>query len=157
MIAFATPDVQEHALGINVGDSQAQPFAQTKTAGVNEDEADAMIKRLDLRQNPAHLGSREDDGQFELRIGANQLQFVRPNALEGFFPEEFDGADGLGTGLAGDLFVGLEVNAVLADLLGGNQLRGFTVELAELTEAGVVGRFGARTDGQEFEIIGEGF
>ena len=116
-----------------------------------------MIERLDLRQNPAHLGSREDDGQFELGIGAHQFQFVRPNAFEGFFPEELEGADGLGAGLAGDLFVGLKMNAILANLLGGDQFGRFAIELAELADTGVIGFFGAWADGQEFEIVGEGF
>jgi hypothetical protein len=63
--------------------------------------------------------------------------------LEGFFPEELEGADGLGAGLAGDLFVGLEMNAVLADLLGADQLGRFAIELAELADTGVIGFFGA--------------
>ena len=54
-------------------------------------------------------------------------------------------------------FVGLEMDAVLAELLGGDQVGGFAVELAELAEAGVVGLFGAGADGQELQVIGEGF
>ena len=82
---------------------------------------------------------------------------MRPDTVEGFFPEQFDGADGLGAGLAGDLLVALEMDAILADVFGREQVGGFAVELTELADAGVVSRFGARADGQEFEIIGEGF
>ena len=60
-------------------------------------------------------------------------------------------------GLAGGLLDGLEMNAVLADLFRREQVGGAVVELAELAQAGIVGLFGARADGQECEIIGVGF
>ena len=81
---------------------------------------------------------------------------MRPGAAEGFFPEQFDGADGLRAGLAGDLLVGLEMDAILADLFGRKQLGGFGVMLTELADARVIGLFGAWTDGQELEVVGEG-
>jgi hypothetical protein len=155
LIALAPADVQEHALGIDVADLEIQTFPQAQAAGVDGDQADAMIQRGNAGQDAAHFGGREDNGQFELRIGANQFQFVGPDALEGFFPEQFDGADGLGAGLAGDLLVALEVDAVLANLLGTDQLGGFIVELTELADTGVVSLFGARADGQELQVIGE--
>jgi len=49
------------------------------------------------------------------------------------------------------------MNAVLADLFEGDQLGRTVVVLAELADTGVVGLFGAGADGQEFEVIGEGF
>ena len=63
-------------------------------------------------------------------IGANQFQLVWPGAMEGFFPEQFDGADGLRAGLAGDL------------LFGRKQLGGFGVILTELADARVISLFG---------------
>ena len=84
-----------------------------------------------------------------------------PNAnasppLEGFLPEQFDRADGLGGSLAGDLLVDLEMDAILADLFGRDQVGRAGVELAELAHTGVVSLFGAGADRQELEIIGEG-
>ncbi len=77
-----------------------------------------MIQCRNVGQDATHFGSREHDGQFELGIGANQFQFVRPDPFEGFFPEQFDGADGLSAGLAGDFLVRLEMDAILADVFG---------------------------------------
>jgi len=82
---------------------------------------------------------------------------VRPDAFEGFFPEQFDCADGLSAGLAGDFLVGLEMDAVLTNVLWREQVGGFVVELADLTDAGEVGLFGAGADRQELQVIGEGF
>jgi hypothetical protein len=116
-----------------------------------------MIQRGHQGQNPADLVGRENDRQLELWIGAGQFHFGRPRAAQGFFPEDFDGADGLGAGLAGYFFVLLEVDAVLAEVFGREQVRGLVVMLAELADTGVVSLFGARADGQQLQVIGEGF
>ena len=49
------------------------------------------------------------------------------------------------------------MDAVLAELLGGDQVGGLVEVLAELADTGLVGLFGAGADGQELQIIGEGF
>jgi len=49
------------------------------------------------------------------------------------------------------------MDAILADVFGAEQVGRFAVELTELAEAGVIGLFGARADGQELQVIGEGF
>lgn len=149
--------MQEHAPGVDISDLQTQAFAQTQAAGVDRRQTDAMIQRGQRQENFANFGGREDDREFELGIGADQFQFVRPLPFESFLPEEFDGADGLGAGLAGGLLDGFEMNAVLADLFWGEQVGGAIVKLADLAQAGVIGLFGAWADGQELEIIGEGF
>ena len=78
-----------------------------------------------------------------------------PLTLERFLPEEFEGANDLGAGLTGDFFDRLEVDAILAELFGGDQVGGFTIVLTELAEAGGVGLFRARRDRQEGEVGGE--
>ncbi len=156
LIAFAGADVQEHALGVNVGNLQAQTFAQTQATGVNETQADPVIQGGHAGQNTAHLGRREHDREFELRIGARQLEFMRPGTVERFFPEQFDRADRLRAGLAGDFLDALEVNAILADVLGLEQVGGAVVKLTELAETGIVSRLRAWADGQQLEIIGVG-
>jgi len=156
-IAFAGADMQEHPLGINVADRQAQSFAQTQAAGINGAQADAMIPRGHAREDGADFAGGKDDRQFELGIGADQFQFVRPGALQRFFPEQFDRANGLGAGLPGNFLFDLEMKAILADLLGREQIGGLVEELAELAHASVISLLGARADGLEFEIIGEGF
>jgi len=148
--------VQEHALGIDVADLQPKAFAQTQAAGVDGGQTDAVIQEGNTSQHAARLRGREDDGQFELSIGADEFHLGRPGTAEGFFPEEFDGAERLGGSLAGDLLDGLEMDEVLAELLGGDLVGGNVEMLAELADAGEVSLFSAGTDGQELQILGEG-
>lgn len=156
-IALAAADVQEHAFGVDVADLQAQGFTQAQSAGVDGDQADTVVEDLYSGQHATHLGSRKDNGQLELMIGAGQFQLVRPLPAQGFFPEDFEGADCLGAGLTADLLVLLQVNAVLAEIFGREEVGGLIVVFAELAHASVVGLFGAGTDGQQLEVIGKGF
>ena len=155
-IALASADVQEHALGIDVADFEAQAFAQAQAAGVNEQQADALIGRGHRGEHAADFRGGEHHRQFELGVGADQFQLVGPDAVEGFFPEKFEGADDLGAGLAGDPLVRLEVDAILAELLGGDQLRRLDVMLTELTNTGQISLFGARAERQERQVVGKG-
>jgi hypothetical protein len=157
LVAFAGTDVQEHALRIDIADLQAKPFTQAQAAGVDGGQSDAMIQGGNNGEDAAHFRSGEDDGEFKLGIGPSQFQLVGPVPAEGLFPKEFDGADGLRAGLAGDLLVGLQMDAILTNVLGAEPVGGFAVKLTELTDAGVISLFGAGTDGQKFEVIGEGF
>ena len=156
-LALASADMEEPALSINVAHLQSQAFAQAQAAGIDGDQGYAMVKGVRALEDGAHLLGREHHRQFIVRIGADQLDLGGPSAAQGFFPEELEGADGLGGGLAGDLFLALEEDEVLAELLGGDILGGFGEVLGELADASPVGLLGAVTDRQEPEVIGEGF
>jgi len=81
-LALAAADVEEAPFGIHIADFEAQRLAQTQAAGVNRGQGDTVIQGGHRREDAAHLGSREHDREFELRIGADQLQFVRPETIE---------------------------------------------------------------------------
>ena len=148
-IALAAANVQQGALAIDVADLQAKTFAQAQAAGIDGGEGDAMIEGLHAAQDIAHLDGGEDDGEFELGGGAGELQFGGPETLEGFFPEQFDGAEGLGGRLAGEAAVGLEMEEVLAEFLGRDEVGRLGVALTELTDAGPVAFLGAGQEGEE--------
>ena len=154
-ISFARADVQEHALGIHVADLEVQAFAQTQAAGIDGGQADAMIQSGHAGQDAAHFSRRKHDREFELVIGADEPDFGGPRAAEGLFPEEFDGAEGLGGSLAGDFLLALEVNEVLAEFFGRDEAGRFGIELTELAEAGEVGLLGAGLDADQLEVIGK--
>ena len=91
-IAFTSPDMEEHALGVDVLDFHPEALTQTQAAGVDGDQTDPMIQGADLRERVPHFLGREDDWELELGIGPDQFQLNGPGAVEGFLPEELDGA-----------------------------------------------------------------
>jgi hypothetical protein len=154
-ITLAAADVQQGALAIDIRDLQAQAFAQAQAAGVDGGQGDAMIEGFDAAQDFADLIWGEDDGEFELGSGAGELDFTGPGTLEGCFPEQFDGADRLGGGLAGEAAFGFEVEEVLAELLGRDEVGGLGVMLTELADAGPVRLLGAGQEREEAQVLGE--
>ena len=135
---------------------EAQPFTQAQAAGVNEQQADMLVRRGHRGEQAADFGGGEHHGQFELGVGPDQFQFVGPDSFKRLFPEEFEGANDLGAGLAGDVLVRFEMDAILAELLGGDQLGRLDVILTELTDTGQISFLGARTQRQERQVIGKG-
>jgi len=93
-VTLAAADMEEHAFGVDIADLQAEPFTQAQATRINGDQTDAMVQERDAGQDVAHFRGGEDDGEFELGIGPGQFQFLRPDPVESFFPEELDGADG---------------------------------------------------------------
>ena len=136
---------------------EAQPFTQAQAAGVNEQQADMLVRRGHRGEQAADFRGGEHHGQFELGVGPDQFQFVGPDSFKRLFPEEFEGANDLGAGLAGDALVRFEMDAILAELLGGDQFRRLVVILTELTDTGQISFFGARADRQQRQVIGKGF
>jgi hypothetical protein len=154
-IALAAADVQQGALAVDIPDLQAQALAQAQAAGVDRGQGHPMIEGFYQTQDLADLDGGEDDGEFELGSGTGELKFGGPGTLEGFLPEELDGADRLGGGLAGEAAFGFEMEEVLAEVLGRDQVGRLGVMLTELTDAGPVAFLGAGQQGEETQVLGE--
>ena len=154
-VAFAGADVKEHTLGVAVADFEVKGFAQAQAAGVDGGQGDAMIECGDGGEDLAHLGGGEDDGELELGCGADQFDLGGPGAAQGLLPEHLDGADGLGGGGTGVATLGVEVEEVLAQLLGVDLLGGFVEVLGELSDAGEVGLLCPGQEGEEAQVVGE--
>ena len=114
-----------------------------------------MIQGHDPGENRADFHGREDDRQFELRRGPGKLQLRGPGALEGFLPEEFDRAQRLRGTLAGEAPLGLEIDEILAQLLGGDQLGGAVKVFGQLAQTGPVTFLTAGLERQQGQILGE--
>ena len=97
----------------------------------------------------------EDDGELELGGGADQLDLGGPGTAKGLLPEHLEGADGLSGGGTTEATLGLEVEEVLAQLLGHDLLGGFVEVLCELADAGEVGLLGAGQEGEQAQVVGE--
>ena len=155
-VALAAANVEQHPFGVDVADFQRQAFTEPQTAGIDRGQGDPVIQGGNGGEDLAHLAGGEDHRQLELGLGADQDQFVRPLAAEGFLPKEFQGAKGLSRGLTGHLLDRLEMDEVLADLFGGQLVGRLAVMVAELDDTGVVSFLSAGAQRQEREVIGEG-
>lgn len=155
-IAFATADMEQHPFTVNVFNLQSQTVAQAQAAGIDRGQTDPVIQRLDRTEDLADFRCREHDGEFEVGIGPDHLDFLGPGAAEGFLPEEFNGAQGLGGSLPRDLLLGLQEDEILPEFIRRDQIGGLGEMLTELPHAGPVGFFSAGTARQELEILGEG-
>ena len=114
-----------------------------------------MVQGGDPGENVAHFAGREDDGQFELGRGADQLELGGPGALEGFLPEELDGAEGLGGSLAGEAPFGLEIDEILTEFLGADLIGGAVEVLGQLADAVPVALLAAGQERQQGQVFGE--
>ena len=106
-----------------------------------------MIQEGDTGEDVTDFLGGEDNGQFELGIGAHQFQLRGPATLQGFFPEKLNRAEGLRGSLAGDFLFDLEMEEVLAELLRRDQVGGLLKELTELAQAVPVTQDGALRQG----------
>jgi len=128
-LALAGADMEEHAWGIDVAHLEAQAFAQAQTAGIDGDQGHSLIEQRHAGQDGAHFGRGQDDGQLESQVGPAGgacTQYACGAKRHGsrlcLVPEELDGTDGLGGGLAGDLLLALEEDEILAEFLGRDAL-----------------------------------
>lgn len=114
-----------------------------------------MIEGGDVVKDFTDFLRGEDNGQFESGIGADQFDLGGPALAEGFFPEDFNGADGLGGRLAGELLFGFEVKEVLAEFFGADQFGRLGVVLAKFAEARPVTQDGAFGHGKQPKVVEE--
>ena len=70
-------------------------------------------------------------------------------------PEHLDGTDGLGGAGTGEAPLGLEVEELLAQFLGGGLFGGFVEVLTQLADAGEVRLLGPGQEGEEAQVVGE--
>jgi len=154
-VSFATADVKEHPTRIDVGHVEVEGFAQAQAAGIDGAQSDAVVESGHRCENTADLLGGEDHRQPGLGGGAGEGEFGRPGALEGLFPEQLDGAEGLRGGGTGETTLGLEVDEVLTQVLGLKPIRGATEVLGQLAQTGPVGALAAGLEGQEREVVGE--
>ncbi len=132
-----------------------EAFAQTQAAGIDGGQTHPMIESGDLGENRADFLGGEDDGQFELWIGTDQLDLHRPATAKSFLPKELDGADGLSGSLTGHFLDSFEMKKVLAKFFGGGQIGRFAEELAEFAHARQVGKDGALGERHQEQIVQE--
>lgn len=114
--------MEGQARAVDVADGEVKTFAQAETTGVEGCEEDSVVGQLDVTQQEADFLSRKDDGKLEMGGGTDDAKLMRPRALKGHLPVDFDGAEGLIDGGVGEKLDGLEVDKVRLNLLEGEKI-----------------------------------
>jgi hypothetical protein len=129
LAALGGVDVQEHALGIDVADTQADDLGDTQSCGVGGLQQQAVTRVADGGEQASDLVGAEDRGQGPglLAVGEGDDNI---GAAEGEAVEQAQGADGLVVAAPGSL----------------------VLEQVQLVEAGV---FGSEAFGGAAEVGGE--
>ena len=154
-VAFARTDVQEHTFGIDIPDFQLESLPQAQATGIDRGQGHPMIQEQNLADNRAHFGGGEDDRQFEHGRGPGKLQFRGPGASESLLPEELDGAERLGGTLPRETALCLEVDEILAKVLGAELIRRAPKVLRHLAHTRPVTLLAAGLERQQGQIFGE--
>ena len=84
-------DVQEHAVGLDIGDGKAGPFEEPQTAGVDRDETGAVNRQAHAAEDAPDLLATQNDGKRLLPRGARETEQC-PVSTEGGFEKELDSA-----------------------------------------------------------------
>jgi len=140
--AFAVADVNYHPRAVDVGDAQIGAFLQTQTAGVNGGETNSVARQSEARENLAHFGDAEDDGQLLLGRRAHDAEDV-PVAIESLLVHKLDATDGDGHGGARVLLDVHQVGEVLAQLFLGDLVGRLVIMFAQLAHGSDVRLLGA--------------
>ena len=103
--------MQLHARTINLGDLKPDAFEQTQATGVNDAQADAVVRASDVLNDAPDFLWGKDDRQL-LRDGRTEHVAERPGALEGVGVEELDAIEGNVAGVGGDPFLVAQIQEI---------------------------------------------
>lgn len=122
--AFPSAKVSLQAGPGNLGPLQAHAVQPPPPAGVDDAQADPVVREANLAKQEPNLRHAQHHGPF-LRPGRTDERSERPGAREGGGRAEFDGMEGQGGGIGRDVF-DVDAGAELrAEFLRGDPVRRF--------------------------------
>jgi len=142
LASLAVSDADDHALAVDVFGAKMDGLRDAQAAGVHEDRAHAGGGPADVGQELTDLPAREDDGEFPVSLGTDEVEDGQ-RAPEGVPKEELDGEEVDAYGALGQAAGLGEMDEELSDLVFG-ELVGGSVEVAcEVPDGFDVGSLGA--------------
>jgi len=149
LTALCAADVEEHALGVDVGDAEGADLADAESGAVGGHDDGAVLWLIEGGEEGVDLGAAEDVGEsgLDLWIGDGEGDV---GALEGIGEEEAEGGDTDLEGGVADAVVDEAVNEKLLDLALAQPL-GLVLVIAK-EEAGVTEVLGAGLFGETSHV-----
>jgi len=135
---LATVDMDHHAGGIDIGDFEMETFVESQAAGIDGGKIGIILEGFDLGKNGSDFFTAENGRKASFGLGTEDSEDV-PVSLEDVFEEEADAAIADAHGIGRPVIDVLSVEEIVLELLFGDQIGGFAVELGEHADGAGVG------------------
>jgi hypothetical protein len=131
--ALPTLDMDLEALTIDVGDLQEEGFVKPESQAIDSGEVDLVVQGGSRLEDTTGFFKTEDSGEVVCGLRAHERQ-RRPVALEDVLLEEANPAVADTHGREGEAINIFAVQEVVLQLLFGDTVGGFAVELSQQTD-----------------------
>lgn len=135
---LSTVDMDHHTGGIDIGDFEVETFVEPQAAGVDGGKIGVILEGFDLGKNASDFFTAENGRKASFGLGSEDSQDV-PVSLEDVFEEEAYAAIADAHGIGRPVINVLPVEEIVLEFLLGDQIGGFSVELAEHADGARVG------------------
>jgi hypothetical protein len=139
--AFSAMDMDHHAGGIDIGDFEMEAFVKSEAAGIDGAEIGVILEGMDLGKNGSDFFKAENGREASFILGTEDTEDV-PIALEDMFEEEANAAIADTHGIGGPVINVLSPQEIVLELLLGDQVGGFAIELREHSNGAGIGLLG---------------
>jgi hypothetical protein len=136
--AFAAVDMNHHAAGVDVGDFEMETFVKPQAAGVDGREIGVVLEGFDLGENASDFIHAENGRKASFGLGSENSEDV-PVSLEDVFVEEANPAIADPHGIGRPVINVFALEEIVLELLLGDEIGGFAIELGEHTDGAGVG------------------
>jgi len=140
--ALSTVNMDHHAGGVDIGDFEVEAFVKSEAAGIDGGEIGAILEGMDLGKNASDFFTAENGREASFVLGTEDTEDV-PVSLEDVLVEETYSAIADAHGIGGPMIDVLAVEEIILEFLLGDQVGGFTIELAEHANGTGVGLLSA--------------
>jgi len=122
--------MDHHAGGVDIGDFEMESFVKPEAAGVDGGKIGIVLEGFDVGKNASDFFNAENGREASFGLGSEDAEDV-PVSLEDVFEEEADPTVADAHGIGGPVINVFPVEEIILKFLLSDQIRGFTVELAE--------------------------
>jgi hypothetical protein len=123
LVAFTGLNVQLHARAVDLGDGEVSAFMHTQATGVDGAQASAVACQPKVAQDAPNLLHAQHNRERLRRAWANEVE-DREGLAQGVLEQELDGAERHPLGRGSHVFLGVEIEEILAEFFLGEAIGG---------------------------------
>ena len=136
--ALSSVGMDHHAAGIDIGDFEVETFMESQAAGIDGGKIGVILECFDQGKNASDFFNSENGWESSLILGSEDSEDV-PVSLEDVFIEEANAAIADAHGIGGPVINVFALEEIVLELLLGDEIGGFAIELGEHADGAGVG------------------